>query len=296
MAIHLITAALSDEVSTLARYIAGANLEKGQGQSSFDGPLINKNGVPKDDRPHLSNEVRLLITGVGSENARAKIKKAIAEFRPDSITSMGFSGLTTDEMEPGTLFLPEEVVSLTGPPTEWALDKLLPPIKVDKGLHDKAVQVAKSQGKLPALGRLITLPIIARTANLKQWLGKRFGASQADMETYTIALLAKEADIPFLSVRVGLDKACFEMPEILPRLGDANVGNWDRLLTIAEYVTKRPADITKFVTLGIGSHKARQTLTTFSREYFACLTAPGRFDSPTSEITNRKTGTAQVQA
>ncbi len=262
---HLITAAIKEEVSRFIQKKQWDNLNT---------PYLNvSNNVNTNGESGVDNtSIKLLITGIGIENAKYKVQKAIQELSPLSITSIGFSGLTQDKTKPGTLLIADKISLLKGAPTQWDLSNLIPVISPSTELHLIASKVAESQKMDFRSGNLLTLPIIARTTNLKLWLGRKFEIEQIDMESYPIAQLADEANIPFVSVRVGIDSANFEIPELITNLAtETQKSRLKTLAAVAKYLLKSPGEIKNLLSISIKYYKASKILARFCNKYIDVL-------------------------
>ncbi len=257
MPTHLITAALPDEISELLRYgiISSDSIEKGEETNYYH--FVTSEEI----------EAHLVLTGVGGKNAESVVGKAIADFKPSSITSIGFTGLTRADIEAGVLLIADEVTSISKAPTTWCTKNLSEPIICDELLKKSALSLAKDAGLPTQTGRLLTLPILARTTPLKKWLGKTLDATGVDMESYTIGRLTRDAGIPFITVRAAVDVIDLELPEVVSEIAESK----HRLKTIALYLMKNPQDLGRFVTLGVSRLKAQRALALFIKHYMEFL-------------------------
>ena len=260
---HLVVAALTEEVAGITR---GGQYESPR---PLDGGALLYTS-PRGAAP----ETAVLLTGAGGEAAAAATARAISELHPKSVTSTGFAGGTRDSLLTGNLVLATEVFQLEGAPFFWDRERMNGPIVPDHGLLSRARSAVEMAGVDFYLGALVTLPTIAKTAGMKQWLGSHVGATAVDMESFSVALAAQEAGVPFLAVRAIVDSSELDLPDIVAIAGQTPAGN--RLLPVIRHVLRRPDHIPQLIRLGRAASRARASIARF-RSYFASELA--RWDS-----------------
>jgi hypothetical protein len=96
------------------------------------------------------------------------------------------------------------------------------------------------------------------TADDKIALGKRTHAKAADMESSEIARLAREQNIPFITVRAISDAADFSLPQTVQHTMIANELHIPRLLL---RLSITPRDWIPILQLAWSFNKAKKTLT-----------------------------------
>jgi len=129
-------------------------------------------------------DVSILITGIGSQNAEASLRRFLAGNLPKLILTCGFAGGLNPELENG------DVVYITG---YAALDQKL------------AAADAKHASFFSAAR-------IATTVAEKKQLRAATGADVVEMESGTILAICRESRIPCAMVRVISDTAGEDLP------------------------------------------------------------------------------------
>ena len=250
---QLITVALREEALGLVKVFTREIDERG----NFLLGDLNGNG---------QNQARVLVTGMGSENAISRVTQAISQSRPANIISIGFAGAIQSQLKPGTVVIPEEITWVGGSPRNCTEDRERGPIQIDAELKSKAVAIAKSLGHTIIGGRLLTVPNVVRTTGYKMWLGKQYGASAVDMETYGLADVARSNNIPFVSVRYTVDGYNLAIPRVVAGW-NLEANTLSKVANLAWHLTRHPKDLFTLAQLGIWSHRAKSELGKFTRVY-----------------------------
>ncbi len=212
-----------------------------------------------------AENVRVIVTGVGMERSAKITEQAINIFKPSTITSMGFCGITKPDIRPGNLAIIHEVRSMKGTPREWNKKMLTEPIYSDHNLLKIAQHTAEEAGLHYDISRLLTLPVLAKTVQLKAWIGDHLQIPNVDMESYSAGETAAKHGIPFVIVRAPLDSVNLALPDIVAEMGD--VPGSERIKSITKHLLRHPTDLGKFASLGICVSKAQNALACFIRIY-----------------------------
>jgi nucleoside phosphorylase len=141
-------------------------------------------------------ECLVFITGPGRRHAEAAAKEALGRFPISVALSAGCSG----GLDPGTLI--GDIVICSGLLYQSTEDLKSPEARSDAGL----IKIARSITGIGKSRRIlernsITTCRIVAAAVAKNGLGRASGAGVVDMESYWIALAARERSIPFISIR-----------------------------------------------------------------------------------------------
>jgi nucleoside phosphorylase len=193
---HALLAALSLEVRPFLRLMA-ARRRRGWGLPAWDFPLGQGRGV-------------LLLSGMGEQAARQAGSLVLRRCRPHTLVSVGFGGALFPGLEAGAVVLgrsfwrfdPESAI-LQGIPAP------APPRPLPDLLH------RLRQGGTPAVaGSCVTTPYILTKAGLQECL-RDLPHPVLDLETATLAALAQEQGLAFLSLRAVTDTAGEEIPQFL---------------------------------------------------------------------------------
>ena len=141
------------------------------------------------------------VSGGGEERAGAAARRLL-ERGASALVSWGVAGGLDPDLEPGTVVLPDVVVHTDGSSQE-----------VDLAWRDRLV--TRLQGQVfTSTSPLVhsTQPVTAPAE--KTELHRNTGAAAVDMESAAVAVLAYEAGIPYIVVRVVVDAAGVRLPEV----------------------------------------------------------------------------------
>jgi adenosylhomocysteine nucleosidase len=218
-------------------------------------------GVPFTGRiAELSDNVFLAVSGMGPRRARGA-GEALLGRRADALVSWGTAAALDPRLAPGTLLLPERIVTAGG--REASVD-------------------AKWQARLRhRLGEAVPVcvmplaesPAVLATPRTKQSLREGTGAASADMESAALAGLARERGVPFLVVRAVADSAEVTLPgSVLNALEEDGTVRVGRLLA---GLLPRPGEWLDLLRLARGFARARATLIRVARRAGPRLEAPG---------------------
>jgi adenosylhomocysteine nucleosidase len=173
--------------------------------------------------------VAVVLSGVGRNAARQAAEILIAGHRPSWICSAGFAGGLDPALACNDLVIPDQVIDPEGNRFD-----------VDTSLFDLPASV-RTQGRLLTVDR-----IIASSAE-KAMIRQEYHADLLDMETSSLALLARERPLRFLSVRVISDDASAELPPEIATLL-AHTGSY-RVGAALRALWQRPSALKDFWTL-----------------------------------------------
>jgi hypothetical protein len=138
-------------------------------------------------------------------------------------------------------------------------------ISPDPGMMTCARIVVEMAGIDSTSGLLVSLPSIARTADMKSWIGDRLSVEAVDLESHTVCSIASEAGIPFLVVRSVVDAVDFNLPHFVTEIaqGPSNRRVWPAI----RYVAKRPWQLPILIDLKEATRAARGNLTRFCQDF-----------------------------
>lgn len=185
--------------------------------------LAPKNTPMPKGRPVMvgagANRFELIVTGMGTGNARIKANAALgtdreppSDRKPDAILVIGLCGGLTEEMREDRIVAYTDCLSAEKSPPLQCSDELTSAIT--GVLQQHRISCARVTG--------ITSPRIASNRSEKQALA-RLGASVVDMETYQILSAAARAGIPSAVLRIVGDPLDTNIPDFNSAL-DANGG------------------------------------------------------------------------
>ena len=202
------------------------------------------------DQRRLPGGHLLAVAGMGAARARMAGMRLL-DAGATSLISWGTAGALAPGLDSGTLVIPDRVVDSVGrvfiTDAAWR-DRML------RHADDRLLQT--SPGILAQAGEVI------RTPGEKRHLHQRLGAVAVDMESVSIAQLAREAEVPFVVVRAVTDTACMSIPGSVTHATDA--AGRIHLLRLLSGVLHNPAEVIALVRLAKGFRAATAALATFA--------------------------------
>ncbi len=194
----------------------------------------------------------IAVSGMGAERARAAAALLIAQ-GATALMGWGYAAGLDSRLDAGSLVLPERVLGAGGES-----------YPVDAEWHSRAYLAAGF--KVPVwTGTLAESAAIVATPAEKRALGRRTGASAADMESAAHARAAAERALPYLAVRAIVDTASTEIPgSVLPALEESGA------LDGGKFFRAAPADWLKILRLGMQFRAAQSTLKKASKAILSC--------------------------
>ncbi|UCF95467.1 MAG: hypothetical protein JSW39_15410 [Desulfobacterales bacterium] len=185
-------------------------------------------------------ELIVVCSGVGIENAQAAARWLISE-GVTALVGLGVAGGLYPGSKTGDLVIAESVLQVEGGKNlgHWDTD---------------AACVALSQAALTAedlsvrCGTLVTTPRAVLTVASKAALFRQTRALAVDMESAAVARAARDANLPFFTLRAICDAAedavPFELPACLDKKGKV------RLATLLRKLTRRPSLVVDLQRMG----------------------------------------------
>jgi adenosylhomocysteine nucleosidase len=237
-------AALEEEASGLRRRMALAP----EGLAGLDHPAYV--GL------YQRRPVLLAWTGMGRQQAEAGVEAVLARYEVTAVISIGYSGALEARLEVGDLVLASDLMGITDPGGCEIEPTVYP---ANQGLLRKATEALRATPLRVVLGPTVTAPGIIATPAGKQDLGRQTGAVAVDMESYWVARVASERNLPFLAVRAISDGQEDLLPP-LDQILDADGKPGARRL--AAHLIREPSSLVALVKLARNSGRARRALTT----------------------------------
>jgi adenosylhomocysteine nucleosidase len=131
-----------------------------------------------------TRETEVLITGMGSKNARESIKNHFQRKLPAHVISAGFAGGLDPTLQVGAIVYSSQ----------------------DRDI----AKVLQNQGARG--GNFLSAETVAITAGQKKQLRLKSGADAVEMESHTIAEVCREANVPCTIIRVISDSVHENLP------------------------------------------------------------------------------------
>lgn len=207
----------------------------------------------------INGQVYILVCGMGKGRAHSAAQK-MAVNGCEALISWGTAGALVADIKPGALIIPESIITeddeIIQTASKWRR-------KVVKELNDCPDDVY--------LGRLSD-SIQVLTSSKDKYTARQHGDSLAvDMESATIAKVAKQENIPFISIRAISDSANMSIPESILNYTDPY--GQVQISQLIPAILKRPTDIPKIIKLARGYRSAARTLKWSGKKLIQLLSA-----------------------
>jgi adenosylhomocysteine nucleosidase len=150
-----------------------------------------------------SREVVIVDGGVGQRAAARATIEAIKFYQPKWVISAGFAGGLNDGLRRGHIVMADEVVNLAGQRLSVGLKLDPQSLAGMKGLH---------------VGRLLTVDSLLRQPAERHRLAGEHQAIACDMETYAVADVCRQHNVPLLAIRIISDAVDDELPPEIEHL------------------------------------------------------------------------------
>lgn len=201
----------------------------------------------------LTDGSLLVVSGMGPDAAAAGAR-ALIQAGATALASFGLAGGLDPTLAAGDICLPREVMA-----------QHLPAIATADRWRDRvgAALVARvSQGQLVDGSLFSSAHVVASVADKAALFGTT-GAQAVDMESFAVAEVASTHRLPFLALRVVVDRAIDEMPRAVTAAADrtGEVGLWRLLSALA----RSPADLAPLLRLERRYRAASQSLSAIAR-------------------------------
>jgi len=244
----VVLGALKEEIAGLRRKMIIEETSVKQSCRIYKGKYRNKN-------------VLLGLTGIGKDNAERATETIMENYPASALISLGFAGALVENLKVGDVVLARTLYC--GDNQTEESPKIQGPIYSDAGLVSIAEE--RQEAKITVFpqvsGVTMEKPIVNPEEKLV--LGKTFHAEIVDMESYWIARIASDRNIPFLSIRVISDNVKDTLPPFDRFL---NAGSW-QWKKAAIYFLIHPRELIKLFHLYRNTRQARKNLTTFMDSY-----------------------------
>jgi adenosylhomocysteine nucleosidase len=196
--------------------------------------------------------------GVGSHEARVRIRALFAQNVPSALCAAGFAGALDSRLQVGDLVVD----------TRHSDQQLARAARrafsdaFECHDHPSIESCARGAANIPPslwFGSIVSVDSPVESAAEKHALHRRTGAVAVDMETEALAAECRSARIPFIAVRVVSDDAHHDLPVPMAHWFDlerqhANPG------ALIRYLAVHPRTIPSFFRFVLPLHRARTTL------------------------------------
>lgn len=200
-------------------------------------------------------QVLLAQTGMGRERAEAATRLVLERYPVTTLISFGFAGALTSQLDAGDLVICSTLHCAAEP-----AGQATPPVayRSDEGLVQAASQAAERAAVKFYVGSNVTVPQVASTPGQRQELAQAFQADTVDMESYWIARIAWDRQIPFLGLRAISDTPRDALPPFDQMVGAEGKLQWREA---AAYFLGHPRRLALLPALARNARVARHSLT-----------------------------------
>ncbi len=196
---------------------------------------------------YLSHEIMIVATGIGIRNAEEALTWVLDAFDPDFLFSIGFAGALYEGARIGDLVMATSVSLISGNAIKASQ------IPGERGLYERL----GGRGNIRA-GSFFTLERLMEKKAVRPFLPSDAAFPVCEMETFPLAVLARQRQLPFLAVRSITDRADEEIPPELLQVTDRS-GRY-QLMRAAGLLLRKPRLIPTAVKLAMRSGKASKNL------------------------------------
>lgn len=172
--------------------------------------------------------ILLVQTGVGRRRAQRAARLALDRYPVGAAVSFGFAGALNGSVRYGDVVVCDALYCGDKQTASSGLapnDCLLP----DDFLAELAARLPPTGGFNVLRTRGVSVSRVVCEAGDKEALGRAFSAGAVDMESFWIAEIARDWNVPFLAVRAISDAADETLPPF-NRFMDANGWSWSKAL------------------------------------------------------------------
>ncbi len=177
-------------------------------------PIIDRLGLkpvgPDYEANHSGTRIVATVTGVGATSAMTTAQRIFDQYKPSWVIVLGFAGGLDPQLSPATVL-----------PIAWVVDEQnsliqlgdadAPPVDDDPTTPTVPRRVENVSHR-PAQHSLLTIDRIADSVAAKRQLFDRYQCAAVDMETYHLAALAAQRDLPLTVLRAVTDAADTALP------------------------------------------------------------------------------------
>ena len=201
-------------------------------------------------------DILLAQTGIGKERAEMAARFVLERYPVTTLVSFGFAGALAEELEAGDV-----VICSTLHCAQGTAQEATKPISYcsDDRLLSLAIQALESTAVKFYCGSGVTAPQLVLNPEEKGELGETFGAYVVDMESYWIARIASDRQIPLVVVRSVSDT---RQEELLPFTQMLDADGRLQWKEASSYFAHRPQHLKALVRLSRNVRRARRSLAT----------------------------------
>jgi adenosylhomocysteine nucleosidase len=213
-------------------------------------PTLRRPSTPFES---LTDGTLLAVTGMGPD-AAASGARALIQAGASALASFGFAGGLDPTLAAGDICLPREVMA-----------QYLPAIATAERWRDRvaAALIALVPRGHVIDGTLLSSARVVASVAEKAALFGATGAQAVDMESFAVAEVASTHRVPFLALRVVVDRAIDELPRAVTVA--ANHAGEIRIWQLLTGLARSPADLAPLMRLGRRYRAASRSLAAIAR-------------------------------
>ncbi|MGO9380181.1 MAG: hypothetical protein ACLP29_16755 [Dissulfurispiraceae bacterium] len=216
---------------------------------------------------HLSTEIVLVITGIGTANAELALRHIHAEFGPDIIMSIGYGGALNEGAAIGDLIwgskfilMPELIEAET---SKLSKSEHLE-ISGNEKIHSKLLHTIAIRA-----GDIVTIRSPMKKSELKKTISEELLNPVCDMETFPLAHFCLETGLRFVAVRSITDLQGEDIPPEL--YGISNSSGKYSLACALRMLIFKPRLLPSVFRLARNSQKASHNLCSLVHSFLETL-------------------------
>ena len=192
--------------------------------------------------------IAVILSDAGQSNAEEAAQKLIDVFEPKAVCSAGYAGGLSTRLKQLNVCVPEQVIR-----------------ESDGQALDLSDPIPRQTPPMPDKLTLVTVNDVVETPEQKRMLNKRIGAEIVDMETFAVAAVCRNRNVPFFSFRVVLDTVDDRIPQDIAKVLKSMDKGVSRLSgTILGSIWSRPSVVLDFVSLKKRAFAATERLARFA--------------------------------
>ena len=207
---------------------------------------------------YRGRDVLLAQTGVGRQRVEAATKLILGHYPVTTLISLGFAGALVEELEVGDVVICATLHCalgrIQGAPRPRSFSS-------DDGLLRLATEALEGTALRFCIGSGVTVPQPISSPEKKRELGSAFQAHIVDMESYWIAKIASDKQIPFVAIRAVTDTCRDYLPPFEQMMTADGRWQWKEVFS---YFLRHPLHLATLLGLSHNARRARENLTTCS--------------------------------
>lgn len=210
-------------------------------------------------------DILLAQTGIGQQRAEMATRFVLENYPITILVSFGFAGALVDELEAGDI-----VICSTLHNAQTVATEATKPISYccDDGLLLAAMQALEGTIVRFYQGSGVTVPQLVLDPQEKGLLGETFSALVVDMESYWIAGIATDKQIPFIAIRSISDTRREKLPPFTKMLTADGQVQWKNAIS---YFAVRPQRLKALFQLYRNMRRATSSIVTSIDTFMAGL-------------------------